>query len=181
MSFIAVTNALQDLKTKLTALQTGSPAAAMFATVELSQDDEDIGRALREIVDARNRICLVVPIDVTFRTDRSGQGRTVMRKFLEVLLIISDVARHPADRKNALFGGGAKPGLILLQDEIVDALGGSDLDRPGLLVAPGEGVPAKLHDPKEKDRPPREAWLQTLELELGYKAVKQGRAAGPPV
>lgn len=170
MAFTSISNLLPALKERLAALQwrrDGQPDQNLFETVEFCSHT-DLVRALEQLHLNKNRVALIVPQDDDYlpANVEEVQGRALeLRVERQVFILMSD--RDMGRRQDASTGDESKPGVLLMNELVVNDLMGSTLGIRGVRAKPRHGGPFTLQDKARKEQPGREAWNLELLIESG--------------
>ncbi|MHB8520725.1 MAG: hypothetical protein ACYDH9_08195 [Limisphaerales bacterium] len=166
MAFIPTLNILSALNTAIAALKLADGTTAAFDKVAY-YDKPDLTRALAELRIFANRICLIVPDGDRYESQVDGRF-AIVQAHRTVILLLAD--RQPAVRQAASTGDTNTPGVVKLNQIVVDALCGVDLGIGAVRVLPQHGEPVMISDAARKDLPGREAW--TIELSIAAGRAK---------
>ncbi len=129
----------------------------LFEAVEL-YPNENLGRALQELLVLKSRAALVVPLAIRrVINDRSGGLSVMGRKYAEIAIIYSDKAFFKFSQVVA-FGGTKNLGLFAFDEKIEEALTGKEITPFGGIVL-GDSDPLVLSVEEQKQAPGRQAWL----------------------
>jgi|GEM_PF-2659667 hypothetical protein len=141
---VAVLNALQAA---LQAVQWNNAPA--FDKVDFF-DMSDLLKALQEVFNFANRVCVIIHDREHFESEKKGNELHV-RQTRTVGLIIAD--RNIGNRKFALMGGDPQnktAGALSLKDAVLNGIIGLLPGQPGILVKPDTGeqmlIQAKVRD-----------------------------------
>lgn len=154
---------LAALKARLEALQwtpDGGDPEALFQQVKYYAEP-DLVKALAEIRVIQNRCCLIVPDANEYRNDQ--QGRSMITGVERtVFLVLTD--RDYAQAQDALLGDASRPGVIVMEETVVDDVTGVNLGLRGVRVKPERGESVFIGGDDAKKIPGRR--VRTLELAI---------------
>lgn len=169
-----VLTAIED-KVKALTLDNGQKA---FETVGLF-DAVDLEAALRVMLDARNRVCVIIFDSASFDSQWTG-GQLDCKQKREIDLLVSDrvIDRDP---RKAIFGSspdgrGEHPGVLALQDLVIEQVSGLLLANPkGVYLAPVGAEPIVVSDAKAKEMPGRRGAVAHFEARGGLLTKDCGK------
>lgn len=144
-----------------------------FQNVELF-DVTDIMLALQTIIAARDRIAVIVFDTADFESQPNGTD-LVCKQTRRIDVIVSDRVIN-ADRRKAVFGEGDHPGVLALQDLVIEQVSGLLLENPkGVYLAPVGAEPVIVTDAAQKNHPGRRAAVVNFEARGGLLTKDLGK------
>ncbi len=166
MKPLSILTALRDRLRQIPLDAESDPAGApLFEAVELAANKQ-LGRQLAELLVAKKRACLVVPLRLTREVDDRDSGVAVLgTKVAEVALVYSDVAYFKST--NAVTFGSDKNISLFEMDELIEsAVTGCELSPFGSIVL-GDSEPLLLSESEQRDAPGRSAWVVEAFVPVG--------------
>lgn len=158
MTTLEIFTALRDMIAAIPLDAEGDPEGEkLFDAVEL-YPNQQLGKALQDLIVVKSRACLVVPLALRRNVvDRSGSLSVLGRKYAELALIYSDRAYFKSAQAVA-FGSDNNLGLFAFDEKLEAALVGRDISPFGGIVL-GDSDPITLSDSEQKSAAGRQAWL----------------------
>lgn len=144
------------------------PAFEAVALFDLT----DLLEALKELVAAKDRVCLVIFAGTDFDNRISGQALHT-KAVRRVTLVVAD--RNFGDRLKAFIGDDQSPGAYLLADRIVEQLRGPLDGVPGAYIQPMDAEPMSIDGKVRDELVGRGAMLVQLEVVGGEAMANQGQ------
>jgi len=177
MSWRKTKTILDALKTKLESLVFPEGHAlegdAIFKNVRL-YDIPDLEKALMDLLEFEDRICLVVSGGDFWRNDQRGTSIESHRDG-EIILIMSDQDYAPG--KSSFFGDGTKPGIINFKEDVISAIAGETIGIRGCSLVPLEGVSLRFAKEDGKLDSSREGYRLFLNVNMGTENLELSRGA----
>lgn len=168
MSFISTSTVFNAIKTVLEAMTfpTGSvlEGEAVFERVDV-YDIPRLETALQDLLNFKDRICLIVPRSETFNSETTG-SMLVVRKRQQFLLILSDKDYAPG--KGSYFGSATQPGVLAMKDLVIEALLGASLDIAHVVLSPIDGESLRVAESEQRLQQSREGYRLTFDTPMGH-------------
>ena len=180
MSFINTKSVLDAVTEKLEALVFPEESVLAGESVFERVDVYDIPRlevALKDLLNFKNRICLIVPLNETYVPETKG-GMIHTRKSQQFLFIVSDKDYMPG--KPSYFGDATRPGVLVMKDLVIEALLGASLDLAHVVMSPVDGEGLRVAESEKALQQSREGYRLRMETPMGeVKApIQRGRSIG---
>lgn len=165
--YISSLEILAGVKAAVEALRLPDDSGPLFQVVRLF-DSTDVDRAFAELFVARQqRLCFVLPGRDAY-TRRIEGVKLFCEKRATFALLICDTDRKTGQA--AVFGGAGNQGVLALKDAVIEALTGTQLGLPWVVVEPDEGDDLTVMKDGDSDAG-RKGWFQLFETRAGAKNV----------
>lgn len=179
MSFQSTSKVLNALKAKLEGLvfPDDAPVMAGLAVFESVRvyDVPRLEQALKDLLEYKNRICLIVPRPEKFRGSTKG-GNITVSKHQDFLLILTD--KDYSTGKPALFGSDTQPGVLSMCEVVVEELIAETLGLPDILLVPEDGESIRVSANEKNLSSGREGYRLFLSTPMGSidRSIGRGRS-----
>lgn len=179
--FQTSTTVIKKLKAALEAMrfpETEDEAAwegeLLFERVDV-YDVPRLEDALRDLLNFRNRICLIVPRPEQFNSESQG-GVLRCTKSQQFILLISDRDYLPG--KPSFFGSSAFPGVMAMKDVVVDQIIAETFALPDVLMEVVDGESIRVAENERSLKKGREGYRLILSTPMGevQRPIERGRS-----
>jgi len=177
MSFKTTVQIIEALKAKLEVMAFTDEALPAFAGKLIFDainfyDIPRLEQALKDLLQYKNRICLIVPGIERFENETKGSILET-KKYQDFLLIISDRDYTPG--KGSHFGDDTHPGVLLMKDTVLDELLGKSLDFGDVIIEPSDGESIRVAESDKALSKSREGYRLLFRIQMGIQQTQLQR------